>query len=58
MAVVRMLLDARADVNAARWNGDTPLLAAVNAGSLEIMRLLVDHGARSTWRKTAWDKRP
>ena len=44
-AMLRRLLDARADVNTADATGDTLLMAAVRSDSLEAVRLLVERGA-------------
>ena len=40
-----MLLDAKADVNAKRWSGDTPLMGAINSGNLALVKLLLDRDA-------------
>ncbi|MGO9262345.1 MAG: ankyrin repeat domain-containing protein [Bryobacteraceae bacterium] len=40
-----LLLDAKANVNAVRWDGETAPMAAVNAGNLELVKLLLDRGA-------------
>ena len=40
-----MLKDAGAAINVANKGGDTPLLAAVAAGNLELVKLLVRAGA-------------
>jgi ankyrin repeat protein len=50
-AVVALLLDAGADVNARNNNehwGTTPLHAAAHANQAAIAQLLLDHGADST----------
>src|SRR5688572_23190384 len=45
-ACVRALLDAGADASATDWRHSTPLLRAIaRAGSLEIVKVLVAHGA-------------
>jgi ankyrin repeat protein len=43
---VQLCLTLGADVNATNSMGLTALLGAVNRGSNEIIRVLVDHGAR------------
>jgi ankyrin repeat protein len=43
---VRLLLDAGADVNGVRENGDTALHIAAQTGNLEMIQLLADRGAR------------
>lgn len=43
---VTVLLDAGADVNGTRENGDTALHLAAQAGNLEMIQLLADRGAR------------
>jgi uncharacterized protein len=45
MEVVRLLLAAGADVNAAQSEGFTPIHAAAQNGQLEMVRLLLDFGA-------------
>lgn len=45
MEAVKLCLELGADVNAANSMGLTPLLGAVNRGSNDIIRTLVDHGA-------------
>ena len=40
-----MFKDAGATINVANKGGDTPLLAAVAAGNLELVKLLVRAGA-------------
>lgn len=42
---LRLLLAAHGDTQRADLNGFTPLHAAVEAGRLEIVRLLLEHGA-------------
>src|SRR5262249_49758640 len=44
-ATTRFLLDAGARVNAADSEGDTPLMRAVESGSLEAFQMLLDVGA-------------
>jgi ankyrin repeat protein len=44
--VVRLLLEAGADVNATQHGGYTPLLQAAAAGNKDIVHLLLEHGAR------------
>ena len=45
LEVVRLLLEARADKNAARQDGTTALMAAAVNGHLEVVRLLLEAGA-------------
>lgn len=47
LEVVRVLLEAGADVNASQHGGYTPLLQAAAAGKKEIVQLLLESGARS-----------
>jgi ankyrin repeat protein len=55
-AIVELLLDAGADVNADRW-GTTALIAAADEGHAEIVRLLLAEGAnvnaKQRWGTTA-----
>ena len=44
-ALVERLLAAGGDARAARWNGETALMIAAGAGSLDAVRQLVQHGA-------------
>ncbi|GGL86066.1 hypothetical protein GCM10010840_25020 [Deinococcus aerolatus] len=44
--LVRTLMDAGADVNAAQQGGFTPLMGAAQNGNAELVRLLLSHGAR------------
>jgi len=44
--VVRLLLEAGADVNATQHGGYTPLLQAAAAGKKDLVLLLLEHGAR------------
>ena len=39
------LLKAGADAKATRWNGETALMIAAGAGSVEEVKMLLDHGA-------------
>jgi ankyrin repeat protein len=48
-----MLKDAGAAINVANQGGDTPLLAAVAAGNLELVKLLVRAGANLAARNKA-----
>ena len=41
----QLLIEAKADVNAAAWRGITPLMQAVLAGQSDMVRALLDHGA-------------
>ena len=43
--LARSLLDAQADVNAAASNGTTPLMAAAQGSSCELVTLLLDRRA-------------
>jgi hypothetical protein len=43
--VFQLLIDAKADVNAAAWRGATPLMQAVALGEVEMVRTLLDRGA-------------
>ena len=45
MEIVRLLLDAGANVDAANKHGDTALILAACNGRMEIVRLLLDAGA-------------
>lgn len=45
-AIVELLLELGADVNAVNGAGQTPLHAAAAAGANEIVQALVDNGAR------------
>jgi len=44
-AIVKMLLDKGADVNATDPDGHTALMSAVSSGKLEIVTMLIDKGA-------------
>jgi ankyrin repeat protein len=44
-AIVQLLLDAGAEIDAADQYGDTPLQAAAAAGNIEVVKLLVKAGA-------------
>jgi hypothetical protein len=55
-AAVRLLVDLGLDVNAA--TGATALHYAAGAGELEIVRLLVEHGADRNVRDTEFDLKP
>lgn len=46
LALAKLLVDNRADVNAASTNGYAPLHLAMAGGHLEVARLLLDRGAR------------
>jgi len=62
VALVRMLLDAGEDPN--RYNPvgghshSSPLHQAAGAGHLDVVRLLVEHGATLDWRDTHWQATP
>ena len=43
--LVRMLVEAGADVDAPGWMDETPLHAAIEKGNIEIVRILVEAGA-------------
>ncbi|CAK9009488.1 unnamed protein product [Durusdinium trenchii] len=45
LAVVRLLLEAEADKNAASQDGTTALMAAARHSHLEVVRLLLEAGA-------------
>ena len=45
LELAKMLVDASAEVSAANDQNDTPLLAALMAGSLELAKILVHKGA-------------
>ena len=45
VSIVRLLLEAGADVNVADESGETALAKAVNSGSTKIASLLRKHGA-------------
>jgi uncharacterized protein len=45
LAIVRLLIDAGADVNQRQESGFAPLHEAAATGQLELVRLLLDHGA-------------
>jgi ankyrin repeat protein len=47
-AIIKLLLDKRADANAAAASGVTPLMEAARSGSADAVRLLLANGARST----------
>ena len=46
LAVVRMLLVAKADIEAEDHAGGTPLMIAAAAGSAPLVRLLLEEGAK------------
>ena len=48
--IANALLDAGAEVNVADGNGLTPLMRAARVGRLEVVRILLDHGADPTSR--------
>lgn len=48
LTIVRMLLEAGADVNAVQEGGFTPLMGAAQNGNVEMVRLLLEHGADRT----------
>jgi ankyrin repeat protein len=43
---VKRLVEAGADVNAARWDGTTALMIASNSGNAEAVKLLLERGAQ------------
>eukprot|EP00438_Fugacium_kawagutii_P004074 Skav227082 [mRNA] locus=scaffold1387:157219:163724:- [translate_table: standard] len=45
LEVVRLLIDAGADVNKARTEGASPLFVASHKGHLEVVHLLLESGA-------------
>lgn len=50
VAIVRILLDRAASINAQDAEGDTALHAAVEADSFEVLGMLLDHGAATDLR--------
>jgi hypothetical protein len=62
VAIVQLLLDAGEDVN--RYNPvgghshSTPLHQAAAAGHADVVRLLVERGARLDWKDTMWNATP
>lgn len=44
--VVRLLLEAGADINAAKFDGATALMLASQIGNTEVVRILLNHGAK------------
>src|SRR5438309_9910301 len=44
-SVLKLLLDAKADVNAPLVRGETPLMSVADKGNIEAVRLLLDRGA-------------
>ncbi len=46
LAMVTQLLANRADPNVARENGETPLMTASRMGRTDIMKVLLEHGAK------------
>ena len=52
-----MLIAAGADVNAAAWRGGTPLLAAISADQVEMVRVLLERGAQRSERALEMAKR-
>jgi hypothetical protein len=50
----RMLPARGANVNVRRDNGETPLHEAVNCKHIEIVRLLVSHGADVSGKRSLW----
>jgi len=43
--MIKILLEAKADPNAALLSGETPLMTAVDKGNADAARALVEHGA-------------
>ena len=56
--MIRVLVDAGADVNAANGTGATPLMAAAMSGSGDAVVLLLDEGAFANARETANGQTP
>ncbi len=62
LEIARLLLDAGEDPN--RYNPvgghshSTPLHQAAAAGRLDVVRLLVEHGAKLDWKDTMWHSTP
>lgn len=46
LAIVKLLLEKKVDVNATTLEGNTALMAAANAGSAHAVKLLLDAGAK------------
>ena len=44
LAMVKLLLESKANPNALRWDGETTLMAAVNAGNVELVMAAIDRG--------------
>ena len=45
LRTIRYLLEKNADPNRADFNGRTPLSLALENGNLEVVKLLIEHGA-------------
>lgn len=45
--IVKLLIDSGADVNASDNDGETPLFAAADRGSIDVVKLLLDSGANA-----------
>ena len=56
-AVVELLLDRRADIEARRGGGDTHLHVAAEANQTEVAATLLDRGANANARNT-WNRTP
>jgi ankyrin repeat protein len=57
-AIVRLLLDHGADVNATQADGFTPLHEAAQNGMLDVTQWLLDRGAHVNPRLSSSDKTP
>lgn len=51
--MVRLLLEYGASVNVKDWDGVTPLSNAIRARDIEVVRLLLAHGA-DPWNRIPW----
>ena len=51
VACVETLIELGANVNAAGWDGSTPLLLASSCGHVEVMRMLIEPGSECPWKR-------